>query len=188
MSSVRRLARLTPSLARPSPIGLSVTRAYQRPVLAAATVVRLQRTFTTSPRLSHAMPNKSEDDLSVNPYKGGPSALDKAMQLFFFTEILRGACPNFTFRIFKLTLFHNARDVGRSGTVFQTTIHDHVRAPRLVRPFKREINFSRRNRYPFEKGPLSPRFRGEHALRRYPSGEERCIGEPVEVLASNIGG
>jgi ferredoxin len=29
--------------------------------------------------------------------------------------------------------------------------------------------------YPFEKGPLSPRFRGEHALRRYPSGEERCI-------------
>lgn len=29
--------------------------------------------------------------------------------------------------------------------------------------------------YPFEKGPLSPRFRGEHALRRYPSGEERCV-------------
>jgi NADH-quinone oxidoreductase subunit I len=29
--------------------------------------------------------------------------------------------------------------------------------------------------YPFEKNPLSPRFRGEHALRRYPSGEERCI-------------
>jgi NADH-quinone oxidoreductase subunit I len=29
--------------------------------------------------------------------------------------------------------------------------------------------------YPFEKGQLSPRFRGEHALRRYPSGEERCI-------------
>ena len=29
--------------------------------------------------------------------------------------------------------------------------------------------------YPFEKGPVSPRFRGEHALRRYPNGEERCI-------------
>ncbi|KAG0144038.1 hypothetical protein CROQUDRAFT_660470 [Cronartium quercuum f. sp. fusiforme G11] len=29
--------------------------------------------------------------------------------------------------------------------------------------------------YPFEKGPMSPRFRGEHALRRYASGEERCI-------------
>ena len=29
--------------------------------------------------------------------------------------------------------------------------------------------------YPYEKGVLSPRFRGEHALRRYPTGEERCI-------------
>jgi len=29
--------------------------------------------------------------------------------------------------------------------------------------------------YPHEKGPLSPRFRGEHALRRYENGEERCI-------------
>ena len=29
--------------------------------------------------------------------------------------------------------------------------------------------------YPYEKGPLSVRFRGEHALRRYPNGEERCI-------------
>ncbi len=29
--------------------------------------------------------------------------------------------------------------------------------------------------YPHEKGHLSPRFRGEHALRRYPNGEERCI-------------
>ena len=29
--------------------------------------------------------------------------------------------------------------------------------------------------YPFEKGSISPRFRGEHALRRYADGEERCI-------------
>ena len=29
--------------------------------------------------------------------------------------------------------------------------------------------------YPNEKAPISPRFRGEHALRRYPNGEERCI-------------
>lgn len=29
--------------------------------------------------------------------------------------------------------------------------------------------------YPFEKGRISARFRGEHALRRYPNGEERCI-------------
>ena len=38
----------------------------------------------------------------------------------------------------------------------------------FVRP-KATIN------YPFERGPISPRFRGEHALRRYPNGEERCI-------------
>lgn len=30
--------------------------------------------------------------------------------------------------------------------------------------------------YPEEKTPQSPRFRGLHALRRYPNGEERCIG------------
>jgi len=29
--------------------------------------------------------------------------------------------------------------------------------------------------YPVEKTPASPRFRGLHALRRYPNGEERCI-------------
>src|SRR5580698_1736957 len=29
--------------------------------------------------------------------------------------------------------------------------------------------------YPHEKNPQSPHYRGEHALRRYPNGEERCI-------------
>ena len=37
--------------------------------------------------------------------------------------------------------------------------------------FKKKVTLN----YPFEKGILSPRFRGEHALRRYESGEERCI-------------
>jgi len=37
--------------------------------------------------------------------------------------------------------------------------------------FKRPVTVN----YPYEKGPLSPRFRGELALRRYPNGEERCI-------------
>jgi NADH-quinone oxidoreductase subunit I len=37
--------------------------------------------------------------------------------------------------------------------------------------FKKPVTIN----YPFEKGALSPRFRGEHALRRYPNGEERCI-------------
>src|SRR5438552_18119669 len=37
--------------------------------------------------------------------------------------------------------------------------------------FKRPVTVN----YPYEKGPLSARFRGEHVLRRYPNGEERCI-------------
>ena len=44
--------------------------------------------------------------------------------------------------------------------------------------------------YPYEKGPLSPRFKGEHALRRYPNGEERCIGlsySPVVALVLTAG-
>ena len=37
--------------------------------------------------------------------------------------------------------------------------------------FKKKVTLN----YPFEKGALSSRFRGEHALRRHESGEERCI-------------
>ena len=48
--------------------------------------------------------------------------------------------------------------------------NDYVLAQKYFFKKKATVN------YPFEKGKLSPRFRGEHALRRYPSGEERCIG------------
>ena len=37
--------------------------------------------------------------------------------------------------------------------------------------FRRKITVQ----FPEEKTPMSPRFRGLHALRRYPNGEERCI-------------
>jgi len=37
--------------------------------------------------------------------------------------------------------------------------------------FKRKVTVQ----YPEEKTPMSPRFRGLHALRRYENGEERCI-------------
>lgn len=37
--------------------------------------------------------------------------------------------------------------------------------------FKKKVTIN----YPYEKGPISSRFRGQHALRRYPNGEERCI-------------
>ncbi|GAA5884966.1 hypothetical protein JCM6882_007174 [Rhodosporidiobolus microsporus] len=68
-------------------------------------------------------------------YSNGPSALDKAASLFFFTEIVRGMA---------------------------VVLEQFFRPPYTIM-------------YPFEKGPVSSRFRGEHALRRYASGEERCI-------------
>ncbi|KAF8915359.1 hypothetical protein CPB85DRAFT_1375072 [Mucidula mucida] len=76
-----------------------------------------------------------KDGRDLDPYKEGPTALDKAVHLFFLTEIVRG---------------------------MWIVMENFFRPPYTIM-------------YPFEKGPLSPRFRGEHALRRYPSGEERCI-------------
>ncbi|KAJ3507221.1 hypothetical protein NLJ89_g6431 [Agrocybe chaxingu] len=85
---------------------------------------------------AHRRPREfDEKGNELNPYRNGPSALDKAVHLFFFTEIIRG---------------------------MWIVLEQFFRPPYTIM-------------YPFEKGPLSPRFRGEHALRRYPSGEERCI-------------
>jgi len=85
---------------------------------------------TRSPSITATFPGENKD-----PYHGGPSAIEKAVHLFFFTEIVRG---------------------------MWIVLEQFFRPPYTIM-------------YPFEKGPLSPRFRGEHALRRYPSGEERCI-------------
>ncbi|WFD01032.1 hypothetical protein MYAM1_003792 [Malassezia yamatoensis] len=82
------------------------------------------------PKYRHPRPPKKEVD-----YSDGPSALEKAGQLFLFTELCRG---------------------------LWITLENFFRPPYTIL-------------YPFEKGPMSPRFRGEHALRRYPTGEERCI-------------
>ena len=55
-------------------------------------------------------------------------------------------------------------------TVFLTEFFSAIfKAIREIFRPKKTIN------YPFEKGQISPRYRGEHALRRYPNGEERCI-------------
>ena len=45
----------------------------------------------------------------------------------------------------------------------------------LAIAFKEIFKKKKTINYPFEKGAISPSFRGEHALRRYPNGEERCI-------------
>ena len=53
------------------------------------------------------------------------------------------------------------------------TIKEIVKAMALtfLYMFKKKVTIN----YPYQKGPISSRFRGEHALRRYSSGEERCI-------------
>jgi NADH-quinone oxidoreductase subunit I len=45
----------------------------------------------------------------------------------------------------------------------------------FIMAIKEMFRKSKTINYPFEKGPISSRMRGEHALRRYPDGEERCI-------------
>ena len=62
-------------------------------------------------------------------------------------------------KIFRSFLVHNAR---RTLLWYVVDFKVYVQKPVTIN-------------YPFEKGKLSPRFRGEHALRRYPNGEERCI-------------
>ena len=58
-------------------------------------------------------------------------------------------------------------------TIKAFTLYEFIGAHALTLKYffkkKKTIN------YPYEKNPISPRFRGEHALRRYPNGEERCI-------------
>ena len=76
-----------------------------------------------------------EPGRDVDPYKGGPGALEKAVHLFFFTEILRGQAA---FSILFSHLFPSTgktkmlmfglicRNVGRDGAVLQTAVYDHV--------------------------------------------------------------
>lgn len=80
-------------------------------------------------------------------YSTGPSAIDKASQILFLTEIVRG---------------------------MWVVLEQFFRPPYTIM-------------YPFEKGPLSARFRGEHALRRYPNGEERCIGKSKSSVSIGQG-
>lgn len=61
--------------------------------------------------------------------------------------------------------------VGRTGHIFALSEMFRGAALAMESYFGPKVTLN----YPFEKGALSPRFRGEHALRRYPTGEERCI-------------
>jgi len=91
------------------------------------------RSLATTPRSAATQdPDIDQDNILPTPWE---KIFDRASQIFFLTEIIRG---------FSLAL--------EVSTKPKVTIN-----------------------YPFERGYLSPRFRGEHALRRYPTGDERCI-------------
>lgn len=64
--------------------------------------------------------------IQFEDYSKGPSALDKAAQLFFFTEILRGGCVSSERRRRILITFCLLRYVDRSGAVLPTAVHDYV--------------------------------------------------------------
>ena len=63
--------------------------------------------------------------------------------------------------------------VKKTSLLYSLLLSELLRGLRLTgrHLFSRKITVC----YPEEKTPLSPRFRGLHALRRYPNGEERCI-------------
>lgn len=89
------------------------------------------------------------------------SVTDRAAQTLLWTELIRGGS------------WGQGWGAGGQGGLASPTI------PVLRTGLGMTLSYLFREpatiNYPFEKGPLSPRFRGEHALRRYPSGEERCI-------------
>ena len=64
--------------------------------------------------------------------------------------------------------------MNRIRSLFQTLFLSELRRGLSVTGknfFRRKVTLN----YPEEKTPQSPRFRGLHALRRYPNGQERCI-------------
>lgn len=79
---------------------------------------------------------KDEPGKDIDPYKDGQSAIDKAVHLFFFTEIIRGMCFEDNYS----ELLHDLlRNVDRYGEFLQATLHDHVpvRERPLVTSFPR---------------------------------------------------
>lgn len=87
------------ALARRSSLGLA-TRLLLSPTTSTPPIsFVVRRHLSTSRRTLQAQPAHNHDAVKspqlgtgkyVNPYEGGPSALEKAAHLFFFTEIVRG--------------------------------------------------------------------------------------------------
>lgn len=68
-------------------------------------------------------PQYDVQGLEVNPYKNGPSAIDKAVHIFLFTEIIRGI-PFVSCKLFLLLI--ELRNVDRIGELLPSTLYHHV--------------------------------------------------------------
>ncbi|NXK98147.1 NDUS8 protein, partial [Formicarius rufipectus] len=110
---------------------------------------------TSTPRDCYKYVNVQESAMDMR------SITDRAAQTLLWTELIRGEThsPSPSSGCHPPRICHNP-PLSLPGLAM--TLSYLFREPATIN-------------YPFEKGPLSPRFRGEHALRRYPSGEERCI-------------
>lgn len=130
-------------------VGLSTRLLLSRATGTPSITLLSLRHFSTSRRTLQAQPAyKSSDDSTthikspqlgtgvysardepgkyVNPYEGGPSALEKAAHLFFFTEIVRGAFT-LSHMLFPPYLNgHCPRHVASLGTILPSPIHNHV--------------------------------------------------------------
>ena len=76
-----------------------------------------------SPAATGTLTAQNEPDKHTDSYKDGPSAIDKAVHLFFFTEILRGKSV-VEMRMNSVINFH--RNVDCHGELLQASLHHHV--------------------------------------------------------------
>src|SRR5690606_4861768 len=98
----------------------------------------------------------------------GPAALRRRGELRFGRDALRWVCvPHLSLR---RELMEMSRILqAAKGALMLDMLGGFALGMKYIFRRKATVN------YPFERNPQSPRFRGEHALRRYPNGEERCI-------------
>ena len=90
------MAILRAYVAGTSPIRLAAAAARVNNQRIPALLPITYRTLSTTPRAqaqhTHDHHSHSSAATDVNPYAGGPSAIEKAAHLFFLTEIFRGTC------------------------------------------------------------------------------------------------
>jgi hypothetical protein len=72
---------------------------------------------------AHTTPTYDAHDLTIDPYRNGPSAIDKAVHLFFFTEIIRGI-PSVNSKGF--LALNVIRNVGCAGKLLPSSLYHHV--------------------------------------------------------------